>query len=215
MDGLGSDIRLLPQGPETRAGCSCQREEGIHCSPPLFSTHSTTHFFGQVLQMIVWSARLLTSVLFWLRWRSPKNDYFELYDSSSQLARIYFSTVTTIEVIVSVHLYQTWEPNATSLLGSNIFILLPSTQTPSHCPPNRHSHASFHSISFHYTPSIKLRKSRCYTSAITTATQSSPPNHLRTRPSRLSFTFLQTSHNSKESRFRPTISFVQSTETRS
>lgn len=59
--------------------------------------------FWQVLQMIVWSTRLLTSVLFWLWWYSPKNNYFELYDSSSQLARIYFSTVTTIELTVSIY----------------------------------------------------------------------------------------------------------------
>ncbi|KAF9455088.1 hypothetical protein P691DRAFT_792180 [Macrolepiota fuliginosa MF-IS2] len=52
-----------------------------------------------VLQMINWSTRLLTSILFWLRWRDSKNDHFELYDPSSQLARIYFSTITAIEVI--------------------------------------------------------------------------------------------------------------------
>ncbi|KAF7784643.1 hypothetical protein Agabi119p4_808 [Agaricus bisporus var. burnettii] len=51
-----------------------------------------------VLQMIVWSTRLLTSVLFWLWWYSPENNHFELYDPSSQLARIYFSTITTIEL---------------------------------------------------------------------------------------------------------------------
>ncbi|KAF5356202.1 hypothetical protein D9756_004116 [Leucocoprinus leucothites] len=88
-----------------------------------------------VLQMIIWSARLLTSILFWLRWRDFRNDYFELYHRSSQLACIYFSTVTAIEVIaqiLSFHRLRLKQPPAVRLIETQTFRFTPSRSNTPH-----------------------------------------------------------------------------------
>lgn len=162
--------------------------------------------------MIIWSTRLLTSTLFWLRWRNPRNDYFELYDPSSQLAHIYFSTVTAIEIIVSSS-PSTTLPTVTSISmfffsGSNIIPLLPSPQAPSYCPSDRYSNASLCTLSFNNTTPfcVRLRQSRRYTSPTTIPTQI----FLRTtRPSRLPLTLFKTRHNTQEPRLWFTIPLVQ------
>ncbi|KAJ3573674.1 hypothetical protein NP233_g2292 [Leucocoprinus birnbaumii] len=94
-----------------------------------------------VLQMIIWSTRLSTSVLFWLRWRDPRNDYFELYDSSSQLARIYFSTVTAIEVtaqLLSFYRLRLKQPPTVRLIETQTFRFTPSRSNTPH-PSNSDS----------------------------------------------------------------------------
>ncbi|KXN83863.1 Integral inner nuclear membrane protein ima1 [Leucoagaricus sp. SymC.cos] len=82
-----------------------------------------------ILQMIIWTTRLFTSVLFWLQWRNPSNDYFELYHPSSQLARIYFSTITAIEVtaqILSFYRLRLKQPPAVRLIDTSTYYFAPS-----------------------------------------------------------------------------------------
>ena len=64
-----------------------------------------THRCLQIFQLSLWALRVLTSIISWLWWFSSRRGYSTYLDPSSSWGRIYFSTATLIEVVVSPVIY--------------------------------------------------------------------------------------------------------------
>jgi hypothetical protein len=100
MDSLGSNIFISSKSSAAGSRCATTREEGIHSEwSSSFSSCKSHH--RQMVQMIAWFSRLLTSVQLCLSRFYPRHDYLHLssYPPSTR-SRIYFAISFVVELCV-------------------------------------------------------------------------------------------------------------------
>jgi len=102
LDRVGSYLFIFSESTEARPCHSRSRKKRIHStfSPRRHGPLCYIDFRIQVLQMVAWFSRGVTSLLLASSWYKPNLDYLHLSASVSWTSRLYFSLSLVLELIV-------------------------------------------------------------------------------------------------------------------
>src|ERR1700736_6105359 len=102
MDHLGPNICYFAKSSDTRARCTRTRQTFIYCVYAHSRSAEESTYLHQILQLLSWTSRVLTSVLLALSCFRPHQDYLHLsHNPPSSRGRIYFSASLALELSVS------------------------------------------------------------------------------------------------------------------